>query len=637
MKKKKIAVFGLGWSSEIFYKYAEGLRDGLKSICADMYVFLSYPSRNDSVDFITGERNIFELPNLEDFDAVAIFGNSMDFDNIFEDICDKCKKVGIPTICTGREQNFFHSVFSDNKVGSLELIEHLYEKHGVRNVLFIAGSKDNYDSKERLETVCEYMKSKGCEIPEENIIYSDWDFYNAAMGLENFLKSGHKIPDAVVVANDTLAMVACDVLSRNNLDVPKDILLTGFDNEQLAKVFYPSISSVNMQFDEIGRLTGESLIRLMNNEDVPMRQVVPSRFVPLESCGCEETEEVVELRHYQCKKSFMEESLQLSIDNKLFSIEHELQNATTYEELNECFERVFIDTFSFEGQSFFILLDPRCREIAYNPDRNFRIKGYSVKMDPIFVRNNGEVLHLDAFDRRKIIPVNTDEDPNRVFILLPLHENEREFGYMIFCEDLTKLNTLGYTRKYVERMNIILSKFFQNLVKQNLYERVMELSQTDGLTHVKNRNAYEFREKTINSKLGKRTKYNFALAVFDINDLKKVNDTMGHDEGDKYIVNCCMLICKTFKHSAVYRIGGDEFVVYLENEDYENREDLMIEMDIQMNALAGKDIAMNEKVSVAGGLAVYDEDTDAVLADVFKKADKLMYERKIFMKNRSAQ
>jgi GGDEF domain-containing protein len=54
--------------------------------------------------------------------------------------------------------------------------------------------------------------------------------------------------------------------------------------------------------------------------------------------------------------------------------------------------------------------------------------------------------------------------------------------------------------------------------------------------------------------------------MFDLNDLKHINDRYGHERGDEYIVNCCRLICQVFKHSPVFRIGGDEFVALLRGE-----------------------------------------------------------------------
>ncbi|MBR5987040.1 MAG: GGDEF domain-containing protein [Clostridia bacterium] len=113
----------------------------------------------------------------------------------------------------------------------------------------------------------------------------------------------------------------------------------------------------------------------------------------------------------------------------------------------------------------------------------------------------------------------------------------------------------------------------------------------------------------------------FAIAVFDINNLKEVNDTLGHVAGDEYIRKGSKLICDTFKHSPVFRIGGDEFAVIAQEVDYENVDKLMEEIKKrnEENALAGE-------VTVACGMKKHEREID--VASVFKKADDLMYQDK---------
>ena len=120
----------------------------------------------------------------------------------------------------------------------------------------------------------------------------------------------------------------------------------------------------------------------------------------------------------------------------------------------------------------------------------------------------------------------------------------------------------------------------------------------------------------------------FGVIVFDLNGLKHVNDSLGHEEGDKYIKQGCSLICSRFAHSPVFRIGGDEFVVILEGSDYSEREFLLSEFDrnAEQNHIIGK-------VVVATGLDIYDDDCDSSFSDVFERADKKMYERKCFLKS----
>ena len=126
--------------------------------------------------------------------------------------------------------------------------------------------------------------------------------------------------------------------------------------------------------------------------------------------------------------------------------------------------------------------------------------------------------------------------------------------------------------------------------------------------------------------------FGLALAVCNVNGLKQVNDTYGHKAGDEHIRSACRMICQLFTHSPVFRTGGDEFVVFLRGIDYDNRE-LLIK---SLHSLCAAHIESGEVV-VAGGIADFNERTDAKLNDVFGRADASMYREKKALKALSAR
>ena len=150
----------------------------------------------------------------------------------------------------------------------------------------------------------------------------------------------------------------------------------------------------------------------------------------------------------------------------------------------------------------------------------------------------------------------------------------------------------------------------------------------DPLTGVKSKAAYQEDCQGIDNRTKKGLLDDFGLIVFDVNDLKKTNDTKGHEEGDKIIRAASNIICQTFKHSPVYRIGGDEFVAFLLGEDYKNKSRLL--------AAFNKKIDDNKKqglVVISDGFADFKAEKSASFAELFKIADKRMYERKKELKN----
>ena len=152
----------------------------------------------------------------------------------------------------------------------------------------------------------------------------------------------------------------------------------------------------------------------------------------------------------------------------------------------------------------------------------------------------------------------------------------------------------------------------------------------DPLTNVRNANAYSEAKAAYDKKLKDGQIANFGVVVFDLNNLKTVNDTQGHEAGDKYIQDSCKLICSVFKHSPVYRIGGDEFVAILTNEDYINRDSLLAQFNqrIDQNQI-------NAGPVVAAGMSLFVAEKDSCYEKVFERADVMMYARKKELKQKA--
>ena len=160
-----------------------------------------------------------------------------------------------------------------------------------------------------------------------------------------------------------------------------------------------------------------------------------------------------------------------------------------------------------------------------------------------------------------------------------------------------------------------------------------ERAKKDALTGIRNRNAYEEEVRKLDWDIDSFTAPEFGIAMIDLNFLKKINDTYGHEKGNMAIIKLCQIVCRTFQHSPVFRIGGDEFVVILKGEDFNNRYRLTQMFKDRLQELADdKELPYWEQVSAAIGFAVYDKRTDRNVNNVFKRADQVMYEEKKRMK-----
>ena len=178
--------------------------------------------------------------------------------------------------------------------------------------------------------------------------------------------------------------------------------------------------------------------------------------------------------------------------------------------------------------------------------------------------------------------------------------------------------------------NLIAAEHKMTDLKENV-TKLNVLAHQDSLTHVKNKTAYDKYIEILNAKIKGGTA-RFAIVMIDLNRLKHINDTYGHEHGNDYLTGSCNIICDIYEHSPVFRIGGDEFVVILERRDFESRDELyhkLMESFGKHNQNDNKDPWL--KFSAAAGMAVYNQDTDKTADDVFKNADKIMYDNKISM------
>ncbi len=197
------------------------------------------------------------------------------------------------------------------------------------------------------------------------------------------------------------------------------------------------------------------------------------------------------------------------------------------------------------------------------------------------------------------------------FPLMPFYSVGCLFGTCI-------IHTFVYKDKDVEHSIAIRN------AKQKAYK--------DGLTGVKNKLAYLEALAELENALESGELTEYGVVVFDVNGLKTINDTLGHEAGDEAIKSGCRIICHQFDHSPVFRIGGDEFVAILKGRDYANRETLLEEFR--------KTISENQEngdVVVASGLAIYDASKDDSYNDVFKRADESMYKQKRSLKTVMSQ
>lgn len=213
----------------------------------------------------------------------------------------------------------------------------------------------------------------------------------------------------------------------------------------------------------------------------------------------------------------------------------------------------------------------------------------------------------------------SDRDPNALTVDLPNIKTDNE------VESLSRA---------ILKMSEDMRDYVRSVVfAENELARMEILANKDALTNVRNKNAFDHYTKELQLRIDNGDQLQFAVLMVDINYLKRINDTYGHEKGDRYLKNSCKLICEIFAHSPVFRIGGDEFTVVLTDRDYADRDALIARAKSEIGA-AETDVGLRpwERVSAAIGYAIYTPGRDATVEAVLLRADQDMYREKLEMK-----
>ena len=255
-------------------------------------------------------------------------------------------------------------------------------------------------------------------------------------------------------------------------------------------------------------------------------------------------------------------------------------------------------------------------------------------------------IMLSWFRKRIIIPLkqietaardfdeksNTLKNPEALVLDLPEIHTGDELESLSNTLSSMSYNMKGYVEDLLESA-VKMDKLEHDLIKSKKRAKELgELATIDSLTGIRNKTAYDQTVKDITDEI-KQGNIRFGVAMIDLNFLKRINDTYGHKKGNIAIQRTCHLSCEIFKHSPIFRVGGDEFIAILKGYDYENIESLVEKFKKEVEHLSN-DTSLEpwERTSAAIGYALYDEKLDSSYETVFHRADQAMYECKKAMK-----
>ncbi len=256
------------------------LRQGYKLIVYNSFVDFF---RKDAFD--EGSRAVYELIDFDIVDAVVIHEESYHNKSIIEDIICRASERNVPVILINGEDERCISVVGDYDGAFRRVITHVVKEHGATDTFFIAGNENDPISDRRIRCYKEALEENGIAYDESRVAYGHYWEEPTKEIIRSIASDGQKLPQAIICANDYMAIAVCEELAEFGLRVPQDVIVTGFDGVPAATYFSPAITTCKENIESVARATVEAVDSALSGGT---RKMFTAEFTPLiaESCGC---------------------------------------------------------------------------------------------------------------------------------------------------------------------------------------------------------------------------------------------------------------------------------------------------------------------------------------------------------------
>ena len=625
--KKKLAVYANGWSPDALSLEMKGIREYAAKEDFDVFVFMSFASYSEHYTLNQGELNIYALSKMEEYDGAIVFSNMLNSGETAVSLCKQAKEKGIPVVSIGMQIEGVPSICIRNEEGMRDLVTHLVEVHGVKKILFMGGTEDHPDSKARLETTRKVMEEHGLTLSDEDVCYGAWGNSGPAEIVHNLIASGKPFPDAIVCANDIMALATSTELQDLGYSLPEDVIVTGFDHIVAGQYACPALTTVKQNYEQVGHKACEMIFDQIHGTLQEEQVMLHSSFVRGESCGCEGELDNVSVRRRYCQQAYRRHLDDSMLEQTERVMRNRISGILSYRELKRDLQDHYRRNHRFEGDTFSIIVHSEYFEDAMASEEELWKHVATDKMEVIVAIKDGEVLENTIVDRKNLVP-GYEKVPGQqhIYYLSPLHYFQYNYGYMVLMDEPYLLYS-DMLYPYLEKLQQSLKLLRINVRLDMLNKDLIRIYDRDHMTGLYNRFVYENKAIPLFEECKKR--YSSMVVMFvDINYMKRINDEFGHLHGDNAIKTVAESIKRNIREDWIaVRYGGDEFLIVgprcNEAEAETVRESILNYLDEKNH-----DGSQPYQISASCGYVVTNPSKSATLPDYVQEADRMMYEIK---------
>ena len=471
-----------------------------------------------------GAASVYGLIDYDVVDALVVMPENFQKPEIINGIIAEARKHDKPVISIDRELAVDVSIMPETERTFAELIRHLFAEHKVKRPFYMSGIKGNDFNSKREKIYFQVCKEFGID-PDVDNYFAHGDFWRepARREIARFFATNNPTPDAIICANDAMAMAVCDYLNEQGYNVPEDIIVTGFDGIDAENYMVPSITTCEPDYDTYAEHTIDSALRLIENMRVYSLLHVPMRVKYAESCGCFNKE----ARKYSGKASRLYEVMS-SIDNI---------DAHWYRMPARILEEpgiVNIKKVMFRYLPWRSAVCMNSDFVSLGNEKNHRKKsnGFTEWMTVICAKGDNAVeLAVNGFPSSKIIPPLVDYEWRNMLVITAINSEEKVYGYLISdvdeFEDSSKL-----IQRFVMNLNVSLRMVESTAMNSTLSEKVEQLSLIDAITGLPSYKGVVRKVEERYEDDPERKKYKLVVSIYSIAKWPEIIRDFGIEESE---------------------------------------------------------------------------------------------------------
>lgn len=605
----------------------------------DLYIIRSDGHPDFASEHNHGEYNIYRLPDYRDFDGIIL-----DISSVFTENSDTCAsesvkyviqaagESGKPVISLGNEIKGFTCVGIDNYSSMRSVIAYLHGDKCLTDFWFVMGPPGNQENHERTRALMEYCEANNLPCGAERFFFESFFAQSGVRAFDRlYVRHGGTLPQAVICANDYLALGVSHAARAAGFVTGRDLLVSGFDNNPYA-FLSPSIVTVDQCSWRMGEACADAMRRLWHGETLADRICIPTKLIVRENAEKSAREAEVDQQTWESVAHY---SRDRDFSYHLNALQYQLPGCKSIEGIGnalvQCLSRLNCSELRLVLDS--ALLDDRQvpfadggTDISFTIDNCLPMQGYSDSLELVFFWDADTGVQITRQKIGRSICALQSGGSGENYLYMPLHIMECTIGYLAVrnCMELIRIKSVS---SVVSTLTMALRSYFTEKKLSHMNHLLSGISRKDELTGLYNRVGYHdlayplFREiRASGGRLG--------VLFMDMDRLKYINDTYGHVNGDLAIRSVANAILRCIPANAIpVRYGGDEFLVLVPNADEALIRKLLMSLYSALPEEA-EALGVSDTLDVSAGFIIAESSSQKDLDQYVQEADDLMYGEK---------